>query len=84
MGVERAREETGLSFCFCQQHIGEKNKTGEGGERVAGSVSAEGVGLWQAETEWCKKGSEKGKRDVSLGGKRSGPKLCCALTCPGR
>lgn len=61
MGVERAREETGLSFCFCQQHIGEKNKTGEGGERVAGSVSAEGVGLWQAETEWCKKGSEKVK-----------------------
>lgn len=27
MGVERAREETGLSFCFCQQHIGEKSKT---------------------------------------------------------
>lgn len=27
MGAERAREETGLSFCFCQHHIGEKNKT---------------------------------------------------------
>lgn len=28
MGVERAREGAGLSFLLCQQHTGEKNKTG--------------------------------------------------------
>lgn len=27
MGVERARDGAGLSFCLCQQHTGE-NKTG--------------------------------------------------------
>lgn len=61
MGAKRVMEGAGLSFCLCQQHIGEKSKSGAGVERAAGAACAAGDALWQGETEWCKDGWKKVK-----------------------
>lgn len=76
MGVERAREEAGLSFRLCQQHTGEKNKTGEGGKGRRGCVcSGCGDALWQGETEPCKNGSKRAKEMRAGEGKGPAPNL---------
>lgn len=47
MGAKRAMDGAGLSFCLCQQHIGEKNETrgrwkGPQGLRVQGMFCSKG------------------------------------------